>query len=183
MYLFWYPLSAYLLERPLLSWQLFWSPKKGGGESFLNVTCPCGIQTTWLLEKNNWVSLEAQSNSLGTVPEETESPFIWNLSPRLGDHLVSLNFLSFRSSLLKPQLDFDSLSGTPCLLSPSLAPFTSAWVSEVQVYVSVRTALIDKYNENVSFLSGLHFIGQQYALKLHRTKTKHTCFKEKEKVH
>lgn len=28
----------------------------------------------------------------------------------------------------------------------------------VYIYISVCIALIDKYNENVSFLSGLHFI-------------------------
>ena len=92
-------------------------------------------------------------------------------------HLVSLNFLFFRSSLLKPQLDFDSLSGTPCLLSPSLAPFTSAWVSEVQVYISVRTALIDKYNENVSLG------GKKYMLSLVRKRALKTIKTEQKETH
>lgn len=136
--------------------------KKGGGDPF----------SMWLAFRhpNHMSTGEKQLGTLGDT-EELFGDSTWRdriplyLEPftktwlmSAACHLVSLNFLSFRSSLLKPQLDFDSLSGTPCLLSPSLAPFTSAWVSEVQVYISVRTALIDKYNENVSFLSGLHFI-------------------------
>jgi len=48
------------------------------------------------------------------------------------------NLLDFRNYLLNPKVNFDSLGLSPCLVSPSLPPFTPACNYEVQGYISVH---------------------------------------------